>query len=546
MKEKFKIQNVQQLILLLYYGVMLGIFPIFYRHQYAGMGTWKYIIFQFSTFIFLVAMGISLLVYYFKYKKEIVFEKKSDKTILDYAILIFFICNTISYFFSINQTTALKGAGGWYTGFLMHLLLVGIFIVISKTTMGNGAINDTNNENVNILDKYKIEKMAINILLFSSFLVFLIAILHRFNVDPLNIYGNLEIDYRIKFLSTIGQASWYSSFLCTVWPVGLYLFFTEVKINFRVLYGIYTAVGAMSLVTQNSDTAYFSLLVILILLIYIAQKQEEMKRFLETVMLIFGSFILMGVLQVLFIEKMIPLDGLSIFMSQGIMSPFILLVAFVLYLGLIRGCTKIDEFLKNRNLFKIIINSLVAIIFLTIILIIINTSGVLQEWFGFQINNNYILFNDKWGNLRGFSWRNSVNCFASFPFYRKLIGVGQDCFSIYYQSIPELNQCITEFFDGLVLTNSHNEYLTKLINTGIIGLVSYLFVLLAAVYQFLKGAKDYKVLALFSLVTVSYMAHLIFCYEQVCCTPIFFILIAIGNKIYYMQNIKQCKNEEKV
>lgn len=538
MRDKTIFQKAQQFILLIYVGIMLGFFPICYHFQYRDMGDFKYHVFLISTVAFLLLTMFNLI---FSIIGEGCLFKIEKATKLDWAMLVFFISNCLSFIFSVNQSEAFKGSPGWYTGFLMQLLLMGTFFVISK------------------VEFEKLEKYSFPILLFSSFIVYFLAVLHRFNIDPLNIYGNLPEKYRVEFLSTMGQSSWYSSFLCTVWPLGLYLFYMEKEKKKRICYGIYTSVGAMSLVTQNTDTAFLSLAAILLLLFYISQKEEAgIKCFLESLILIFASFSFMGVLQRIFSDRMIPLEKLSIFMSQGYLSHSIVLVVLFLYLylnwkekGKAANCKKkkgiedaepvmVKKFLESRKLFYGIVAILISFIFLTIIFIILNTNGYLLNKFGYQIENSYLLFDENWGNLRGFSWKFSWQYFKELPLLRKVIGVGPDCYSVYYQEIPELYERVSCFFGGLLLTNSHNEYLTKLINLGILGLAIYIIMFCTAMKQFLERLKEERILGAFALITVSYMTHVFFCYEQVCCTPIFFILIAIGNKIFYNEiNIRK-------
>ena len=124
---------------------------------------------------------------------------------LDIAVLFYFLCNSISFLLTPFKEKGFQGSDGWYMGFLSQILFVGIYFMLSKA--------------------WKYQKWVLWLFMASSGMVFLIAILHRFDVDIFNIYGELSLHYKILFLSTMGQASWYSSFLCVTFPAGLYLFF---------------------------------------------------------------------------------------------------------------------------------------------------------------------------------------------------------------------------------------------------------------------------------------------------------------------------------
>ena len=94
---------------------------------------------------------------------------------------------------------------------------------------------------------------------FGSLAACLLAILNRFSVDPFGFYVGVDERYHLLFLSTLGQATWYSSYLCTILPVAMAMFIYEKRTRYRSFYVVYILVGAVSLVTQNSDSAYVAL-----------------------------------------------------------------------------------------------------------------------------------------------------------------------------------------------------------------------------------------------------------------------------------------------
>lgn len=522
MNYKLFLKKAQAYWTLIYFWVMLGFFPIYYKYQYDGMGDAKYEIFKNATLIYVVG---GLLLFFIH---RLMGEKKCIVTKLDKAVAVYFLVVAEAYLLSPYKEKAFVGAAGWNMGFLTVLLMIVSYFLISS---GDGK----QYKNKHVLT------IGLGLILISSVVVYIVAILHRFDVDLFHIYGDVDPKYKVWFLSTIGQSSWYSSFLCTVWPLGVYLFYIEEKAKRRMLYGGYLCLGAMSLVTQNTDTAYLSLGIVIILLFLMCQNDTNgVKRFLETLILILGSFKLIGIFQTIFDERMIPIEQISIQMSKGSMTTLLFVGFVLLYVFLyIKTRTrrvvadKVQKLLESKITARLVVGVLLLSAVAVVLLIILNTKGWLYEVFGIRLTHNYLFFDDLWGNMRGFSWRMSWNCFQELPLIRKIIGVGPDCFSAYYQSMPLYNDQIEAFFGGQTLTNAHNEYLTKLINVGILGLCSYLSVMFVAICQFEKKRHKTPILGAFILVIGSYMAHNIFCYEQVCCTPIFFILIAIGNKFSY-------------
>ena len=82
----------------------------------------------------------------------------------------------------------------------------------------------------------------------------------------------------------------------------------------RTAAGLYCMLGFGTVVTQNSDSA-FAAMVFLLLGLFLAgcDSFDRMERFLETLLLMFGSFKLIGILQELFPEKAKQLGSLSKF-----------------------------------------------------------------------------------------------------------------------------------------------------------------------------------------------------------------------------------------
>lgn len=515
------------MIISLYLFFMLGVFPLLFKYQYADMGDFKYFTFAHTTIVFVLVFFLLIFVGFLLKVKKVGFVKwyanlQLDLSLLDKGILLYFVCTSLSFLFSLFKKELLWGAEGWNMGYISQVLFVLLYYLISR--------------------RWKWKQNMLGLLLTSSSIVFLVAVLHRFDVDLLNIYGDLALKYKVQFLSTMGQSSWYSSFLCTIFPVGLYLFFILEKKSLRILCGIYSILAMSSLVTQNTDSAFLSLFAVLLILFYLSfDGEKERSRFYEVLILVFGSFIFMGICQRIFGESVIPLDSMSIFMSQGFLSPVVCLVAAVMYLFtkkrgsffLRKSKSRVENIPMDRKSFWVSVGVIITGIWVTILFIILNSNGFLNTHFGYQNVNNYLHFTDNWGNGRGFAWRYTFEIFSEMSLLQKGFGVGPDGYSFYAKSVPVLAEQMKNFWGDLVLTNAHNEYLTKLVNVGVFGLFSYLLMLGSAIYLFLKNRKNQVLLPAFALCTAAYMAHNTFCYEQACCSPFFYILLGFGGNLIH-------------
>ena len=157
-----------------------------------------------------------------------------------------------------------------------------------------------------------------------------------------------------------------------------------------------------------------------------------------------------------------------------------------------------------------------------------NTTGLMQKWFGVSSTGQYLLFDEYWGNSRGFSWSITAETFAKMPLWRKLTGVGPDCYSVYCYADTDLAGRLHHYFrQNQTLTNAHNEFLNQLFCTGGIGFAAFVGFLAAAVCRFWKNREKEPMALMGLLAVLVYGAHNFFCYQQVCCIPFLFLLIAM-------------------
>ena len=66
-----------------------------------------------------------------------------------------------------------------------------------------------------------------------------------------------------------------------------------------------------------------------------------------------------------------------------------------------------------------------------------------------------------------------------------------------------------------------------LFDEGILGIISYLGIFVSAYIKFLKKTGDAMVIACAGSV-IAYFFHNLFCYQQILCTPMIFIIMALG------------------
>lgn len=502
--------------------LMLTVFPVYVIDRYQDIGAYKFAFFSGVSTLFLVPGAVLGLVY--AVFRPLVHAGNRRFSWLDVGMLAYLLFHVFSFLGSGFKEDAWTGVGGWNMGLRTQLLMIAAYFLLSR------------------FFPLRRLKLVLAGAMLGSGIAFVIGILHRFSIDPFGFYRGLDSDTTLRFLSTIGQATWYSSFVCTVLPIGLCLFYASEKGKVRVISGIYCVLGFMTMVTQNSDSAFAALAALLFgLFLASCVSPKRMERFLEVLILCAASFKAIGFLQRGFPEQAVRLGSLSEAFSMGVLSWILLLLGAFSYILLLhmeekRGASFEKSWEKTgRRLFTFVC-VLAGILLLAVIGgITLNTSGLLEQWFGISSDNQYLLFNDKWGSDRGFNWKMAVRIFSGLPLLHKMIGVGPDCFMAYSYSVPEYAQLLNDYWKPDVLTNAHNEFLNLLICVGTGGLLSFLFLLGAGARRFYRIGKKHPEVLMGLLAVCSYMAHNFFCYQQVCCTPFLFLILGLSERMAHWE-----------
>lgn len=534
---RFESKSAVSWLTALWIFLMTAVFPYYMKNHYSQMGVRKFSFFLTVSLVCLIPAGVlaagswgkacAAKVFLRMHKPES--DAKTQTSVqaqahpaarslsnLDIAMLCYLAAIFVSWLFSVDRAAAWTGTDGWSMGLRTQVILVLMYFLVSRYLIWWKGL------------------LAVHML--ASGGVFLLGILHRFSIDPLGMYQGLDESWQLLFLSTIGQASWYSGYVCVALTAGAAVFFIAKDNRIRTAAGLYCMLGFGTVVTQNSDSA-FAAMVFLLLGLFLAgcDSFDRMERFLETLLLMFGSFKLIGILQELFPEKAKQLGSLSEFFSKSTATWVIFLIVCMGYIVLLlyRQKHEAAEIIRcGRTLRKIAVIGVIGLMLLFVVTIWANTTGLLQKWFGVSSTGQYLLFDEYWGNSRGFSWSITAETFAKLPLWRKLTGVGPDCYSVYCYADTDLAGRLHHYFgQNQTLTNAHNEFLNQLFCTGGIGFAAFVGFLAAAVCRFWKNREKEPMALMGLLAVLVYGAHNFFCYQQVCCIPFLFLLIAMSENL---------------
>lgn len=498
-----------------YVFLMLFIYPLYYQNKYYNMGEAKWIYFKNVSLVFFVMFAVAFVFYFaaFIMKKELkdfFLKAKSKINITDCFVLAYLVLTLVSTIITPYKENVIFGYNGWYMGLIAQVGFVLIYFAVSRFMRWDG--------------------VTLIAYMFTAALVFFFGVIMRFRIDPMEMYVGLEERYVYDFISTLGQTTWYSSYMTIIYPLILIAYWYYDAVWQKILFGIFASISFMTVVTQNSDSAYVAILAVFFMLFWISmESNKSFIRVLELLMIAFASFRFIGIMQVVHADVAIHVSKISIFMSQSNFTTGCLVVTVILYL-LCRYLDKKEKF--NIAKFKFIrIIALVLVILgviAAIVYIVQNTQGKLPE--KYSSANNYLLFDDTWGNNRGLSWKAAVGTLQQCELPRKLFGAGPDSFAqmvyVYYGEPLR-----AQWGENTTLTCCHNEWLNMFVNLGFFGGIAYLGVFVAAFFNFMKKGKEYPQVYAVAIAVLSYVCHNFFCYQQIICTPIIFLLMGYGEAL---------------
>lgn len=513
--------------------IILAVYPLFYHNKYFDMGDSKFAFFQTVSFVFLGSLLVGAIMWIIaNYKNESFITIIKNFSITDWMALAYLIVCYVSFLFCDDKKMAFDGFAGWNMGLVSQAIFVLMYFFVSRcwrwspTTLIAGLI--------------------------AAFIAYFLAVIMRFGFDPLGMYENLSLVDIEKFVSTLGQTTWYSSYAVLIFPLGVYYYINDDKKWIKIFSSIFILLGSMSLCTTNSDSAYIAyLFIMLVFFCFSFESNKKFIKFLDVAVILLFACRLIGILQDMFPQRQVVLvtgeEKISKFVTHNIV--MLILLIFVLVLDIVlRYLQKKDEesgknsqtidISKFKFLRQIVVGIVIVGIWAVSMLIILTTKHRLPEFLNKLYSIDFFIFNEAWGNCRGFNWTAAVVAFKSGNIKDMLIGVGPDCFDVamtkYYAAE------VARFWQGLHLACAHNEFLNLLVTSGILGLVSYLGMMISSAVRCAKLAIKEPAAVFVVAVILSYIGHNFFCYQQCICTPYLFIFIGMGEVI-----IKETKKANK-
>lgn len=501
--------SVKETLVNYYLVLMFTVFPLFFTNEYFNIRHDKYNLFLGLSAVLIVSVGG--IVIYAKTTQnspphnEIKTQSKSKQSfsIPDYAMIAFFIFCAVSTILSDHIMDSLFGTAGRNNGLILIAFYVGIYFVITRF--------------LNYRD-YIFIALAV-----ASSVVFVLAVLNCFYIDPLGMFAHLTDKQTITdFTSTIGNKNMMSSYICIMLPVLITLSVLAKNGNLRILYLAASGFGFMALMTCDSDSGILGLgIFITVFFIWFVRRIDRLKRYFLAIatMLVFGK--LLRLISYFMNDNSKGMDQFQEFFVYSNLSYILIAVCVV-----ITTLLYVLDYKKPNIKLSKVVPAAIGIIFAVGIVGIISVM-VYFSIFDTKTNlgnfEKLLRFNDAWGTHRGYMWINSINHFSNASFMEKMFGVGPDNF--YYAFSP--------YFSGLMKfgdssTNAaHNEYINYLITIGVAGTAAYLTALGGIIARAVKSTKENPMAIVCVAAVICYAVQAIVNIAQPITTPLFFIFIAM-------------------
>lgn len=451
--------------------MLCSILPLYMEQGYYRLGEAK------GT-MYMLLSGVFVLIASF-----LVGIKRNKNEIWELLLGALFFANVVTLIFSSDIKTAFLGLEGWRIGFLTTLIMALECYYLSKGLY---------------IDEYVIAAIFV-----TPFLIFVIGILGRFGIYPIEIYGS-----DTGFLATIGNINWYVGFLAIFVPAGVGLSYLQ-KPGSKSFWAcsLYTVAGLMALLLQGADSGLLVIIGTYGLLLFLSlSDRSSFHRFMAQ-LAILGLVIETVNLIMIFNPGVYNYDeNILIALCDHHKGLIIVALSFFIY----RVSALVDEvgFMWKKTLYRQVLCGLLFAIVAFFIVII--ATG--------KIPYNF-------GNGRLFIWQISFDMFLNLSSWQKIFGVGQDCYSFYAYHSPMWADSLLNVLEGNRLTNAHCEMLTILIERGIVGITLYYGFILYSLSRIIKKEQT-SIICLLPI--ISYLFNSSVSFSTPVSTTFLFTVIGIG------------------
>lgn len=486
----------------LYLAAVLTIIPLIMKEGYWQIGDVKYEVYRSISLVCLAisvpVMGLVGICTWWNARRtipKVPIEGRSLSrlSLLDISMLAYAASNILSWLGSPYQNTAWNGFREWYMGLLTQLLLVWGYFLVSRCR--EGAV------------------LPIRCGQAALLAVSLLGILNRLKIDPFGWFtgwDSLDWEYN-HMISTAGNINWLCGYLCIGIPLAVIDYLQAKEKRDTIFLYMVSLCGILLLFIQGSDSGVAVLGVGCVVLVYFAvRSREHTGRVLLLLIGLLTAFLVMTAgIRIRQSHHTFPFED----KSRAIMSLWMVwLPAILLLIWIYRH----RQHIPQKWLEKVVT---VAVRYGTGLLV---TASIAVMLLTFRVDYS-------WGSGRGGLWALALRSFGQGDWWQKLFGVGPDCYAEYVYTHFDTTQFIrqTGRWENAIFANAHNEWLNQLVNTGLVGLISYMGIFAAGFRDFGRRCKGDSFFYLPLMMLIMYLVNSLFSFQQVLNAPFLFLILGV-------------------
>ena len=435
-------------------------------------------------------------------------------SVTDRFAVFYGIAVLVSYLFTNYREEALWGTASWRMGMWTQLGAVIVYFMISRMWQWKSWIPA--------------------LILPVSAVVFALGYVNKFCLFPID-----PQFVNTSFISTIGNINWYCGYLVTILFGGVYLLWRMEEMTWKkLLLMAYVTIGFASLATQGSSSGIVTFAVVMFVLFGMSVRDSgRMEVFWQEMTLFSAACLITCVLRRLNVfSRELILEGITDLLTFSIAGIFMTILSGIILYWIHR--TRVRRSYPEKMLHRIYCGIAIAVpvmILLVLLLTLINTlaGGALTPNITDPNVTKWLTFNVSWGSARGGTWAAGARCFWEADLLHKIFGVGPDCLYAFLSNEGSvgLQTMVNDRFGGSRLTNAHNEWLTILVDIGVLGLISYAGMMITAIRDFLRAGENKMLVGACGICVLAYTVNNMFSFQQVMNISTVFVIMGIGENL---------------
>ncbi|MBT9778347.1 O-antigen ligase domain-containing protein [Clostridium sp. MCC353] len=479
--------------------LILIVHPLILNNYYSDVLETKYKFY----YITMIAMFLMLLISSLVIRKREERRQRKALSLVDWAMLAFLFSAIISTVCSDYKYEAFWGNEGRLNGLFLLAIYTVSYFCISRF--------------------WEFRDWYVKVFLIASLVVCIYGIGDFFHVEFFQIEPVVDQDSNI-FTSTLGNINVYTSYVVMAVAVSSVCFFAGTKREKKIIYYICMIVTMLALITGQSDNGYLAMGALAVILpFWLFRTTKGIGEYFIFLAAFCTAIIFIGAMSAS--GGTIPIDGITKMVAGS--KPFVI---FCVVLWLIAGgCfafswKKVQETMLPKWIIGIW--GIFLVVFAGVIIYMLYDCNIAGNCSRYGALGGYLLFDDAWGNYRGYAWKLFSKIYMDFPMIKKLFGCGPDTLAILAVQ-GYLKEMISTY--NAVFSSAHNEYLQYLVTIGAVGTISYITAIIGSIAAMVKRGKENPIFFAIAAAILCYSAQAVVNINTPIVTPIMFVLLAMGN-----------------